>query len=160
MIQGPPPRLLAVLCALACARGLLPLQAQSLDTVLTRQVERTSLVRLRSEGARLTGRLIAVGGGVATVETETGRRGVSLSGVDTVWVRGRAAGTGAVVGGIAGAVGLGIFTALVVDAMCETDDCETAGAGLVGGLIGGAGGALLGAGIGALIPKWKRRWPD
>ena len=136
-----------------------PLHSQSVDSVLARHVERTSLVRLRSEGSVVTGRLIAVGGGVATLDTEAGRRAVSLPGVDTAWVRGRAAGTGAMIGGIAGAVGFGVFLAVVVDAMCETDDCETVGAGFVGGLIGGAGGALLGAGIGALIPKWKRRWP-
>ncbi|HEX9165563.1 MAG TPA: hypothetical protein VF862_06610 [Gemmatimonadales bacterium] len=149
----------ALLLAVRGASSALPLRAQTVDSVLARQVERTSLVRLRSEGAVVTGRLIAIGSGVATLETETGRRAVSLSGVDTAWVRGRAAGTGAMIGGIAGAVGVGIFTAVVVHALCETDDCETVGAGFVGGLIGGAGGALLGAGIGALIPKWKRRWP-
>jgi len=134
--------------------------AQSVDSVLVRPLGRHSLVRLAAEGARTTGRLMSLGGGTATLETETGRRVIDLSGVDTVWVRGRATAKGAIIGGAVGAVMLGTFAALALDDNCDSSSCTSAAeGGLAGGLVGAATGALLGAGIGALIPKWKRRYP-
>lgn len=136
------------------------LGAQTADSVLAREVEGRREVRLRADGARVTGRLIALGGGLATLDTKAGRRAVPLAGVDTAWVRGRATSTGIIIGGIAGLVLMGTFVAIVADGVCEYE-CDNAASGgfLVGGLIGAAGGGLLGAAVGALIPKWKRRWP-
>jgi len=133
--------------------------AQSVDSVLARPLERHSLVRLAAEGTRTTGRLMSLGGGTATLETETGRRVINLSGVSTVWVRGHATATGALIGGAVGAVMLGTFVALYADDNCDSSDCNTVSGAAAGGLVGAATGALLGAGIGALIPKWKRRYP-
>jgi hypothetical protein len=149
-----------LLFAAGCFLPASTLAAQSVDSVLARQVERSSLVRLRVEGARITGRLVSLGGGAAALETETGRRAIDLSGVDTIWVRGRATGTGAIIGSATGAVAFGTFLAILVPALCDSSECNTWVEGaVVGGLMGAAGGALLGAGIGALIPKWKRRYP-
>jgi hypothetical protein len=141
--------------------GAPSLAAQAADSVLAPLVPKTSLVRLRTEGTRVTGRLIALTSGVATLETESGNRTAGLASVDSIWVRGRATGTGAIVGTVAGTVLLGVFGAVIADAFCEEADCSGAWAegALAGGVMGAAAGALLGAGIGALIPKWRLRFP-
>lgn len=137
------------------------LAAQTVDSVLAPYVPKTSLVRLRSQGTAMTGRLIALTAGLATLQTESGNLAANLASVDSVWVRGRATKTGAIIGTVAGTVLLGVFGAVVADAFCESTDCEDAWAegALVGGVMGAASGALLGAGIGALIPKWRLRFP-
>lgn len=148
------PALVTAVCFLLSSSLL----AQSVDAVLARPLEQHSLVRLAAEGARAAGRLVSLGGGAATLEAETGRRVINLSGVDTVWVRGHATATGAVIGG-ATALVFGIAAYLVGTAVCEYE-CETSAGEVIGGtvVVGGLG-ALVGAGIGALIPKWKRRYP-
>jgi hypothetical protein len=128
--------------------------------VLAPLVPKTSLVRLRAQGIETTGRLIALTSGVATLETETGNRTASLASVDSIWVRGRATKTGAIVGGIGGAVLFGAFVGYAVSGLCEVDcDNSFLEGALVGGALGLGGGAILGAGIGALIPKWRLRFP-
>ena len=140
--------------------GAPSLVAQTADSVLAPLVPKTSLVRLRTEGTRVTGRLIALTSGVATLETDSGNRSASLATVDSIWVRGRATRTGAIVGGIAGAVLFGAFVGYVAEGICEVDcDNSFLEGALVGGALGLGGGALLGAGIGALIPKWRLRFP-
>ncbi len=108
----------------------------------------TGLGRLEGQFASLTDTTVALG-------TTTGPRSVAVAGIDSLWQRGSAVGTGALVGavtlGLAGAV-LGASAA----EWYETDPGETAAAV---GLIGVAGGALLGAVVGALIPTWKRKVP-
>lgn len=147
------------LCLLLMAVGA-PLRAQTAESVLTPLVPRSSLVRLRMSGTEMTGKLIALTSGVATLNTESGNRTATLASVDSIWVRGRATKTGAIIGGIAGAVIGGVFLGVVVDAMCEVD-CDSAGfqGAVVGGALGLGAGGLLGAGIGALIPKWRLRFP-
>jgi hypothetical protein len=137
------------------------LAAQAADSVLAPLVPKSSLVRLRFQGNEVTGRLLALTSGVATLQTESGNRTASLASVDSIWVRGRATKTGAIVGLISGTVALGIFGGLVSDAFCEEADCSGAFAqgALVGGLMGAVSGGLLGAGIGALVPKWRLRFP-
>ena len=138
-----------------------PLAAQTPDSVLAPLVPKTSLVRLRGEGVAITGRLIALTSGVATLQTESGNRTANLVSVDSLWVRGHAAGTGAIVGAVSGTILLGVFGALIADGVCDSSDCsgEWAKGALAGGVMGAASGALLGAGIGALIPKWRLRFP-
>ncbi|HSR15539.1 MAG TPA: hypothetical protein VLL51_07285 [Gemmatimonadales bacterium] len=143
---GPPPLVAQVTPPLE--RALAPLAAPG------------RLVRIRTDGARVTGRLLAAGRGAMTLDTGSGSRIIALETIDSVWVRGRAVGTGAIVGGATGMVVLGTFFGFLLAAVCEVD-CD--GAALQGALAGGAvglgAGALVGAGIGALIPKWKRRFP-
>ena len=136
------------------------LSAQSAEAVLTPLVARASLVRLRTQGSEMTGRLIALTSGVATVDTESGNRTATLAAVDSIWVRGRATRTGVLVGGISGAVIGGVYLGLLVSATCESD-CDNIGVegALVGGGLGLVAGGLVGAGIGALIPKWRLRFP-
>ncbi|MDH4045610.1 MAG: hypothetical protein OEY20_03510 [Gemmatimonadota bacterium] len=82
---------------------------------------------------------------------------VDVARVDSLWVRGHATWTGAIVGAAVltplGFLGWGV--------LCEAaDDDGCASWGLVAGLAMGTGaaGALLGAGVGALIPKWRLRY--
>jgi hypothetical protein len=145
--------LILVLCAPALA-------AQSADSVLAPLVPKTSMIRLRTQGTEMTGRLLALTSGVATLETTSGNRTASLASVDSIWVRGRATKSGAVIGGVAGAVLFGAFVGYAVSGLCEVDcDNSFIEGALVGGALGVGGGALLGAGIGALIPKWRLRFP-
>jgi hypothetical protein len=137
------------------------LAAQAADSVLAPLVPKTSLVRLRSEGRQMTGRLIALTAGVATLQTDSGNLTANLAAVDSIWVRGRATKTGAIVGLVTGTIALGVFGAVIANAFCESTDCDNAWAegALAGGVMGAASGVLLGAGIGALIPKWRLRFP-
>jgi hypothetical protein len=81
---------------------------------------------------------------------------VPVTDVDSLWIRGTAWKTGAILGG---AVGVTAMTLLVAAPPC-LENCEVTPGGVVAGyLIGLAGGALLGAGIGTIIPKWHRRLP-
>lgn len=134
--------------------------AQSPDSVLAPLVSKSGMVRLRGRGVEATGRLLALTAGVATLQTETGNRTAALASVDSIWVRGHATRTGAIVGAAVGSVLFGAFVAAVAAGLCETD-CDNEGlkGAVVGGVLGAAGGGLLGAGIGILIPKWRLRFP-
>jgi hypothetical protein len=137
-----------------------PLSAQSADSVLAPLVPKSKLVRFSVGDAYITGRLIALTSGVATLATETGNQTATLASIDAIWVRGHATKTGAIVGGVAGAILFGAFVGYAVNGLCEVDcDNSFLEGALVGGAIGLGGGALLGAGIGALIPKWRLRFP-
>jgi hypothetical protein len=137
-----------------------PLEAQTAEAALSPEATKQSVVRLRTEGTRVTGRLLALGRGTANLETSAGTRQVNLGAVDSVWVRHRAIGTGALLGGIVGGISGALFLGAVVAAACESD-CDNAWleGGLAGLGLGTAGGALVGAAIGAAIPKWRLRFP-
>jgi hypothetical protein len=86
---------------------------------------------------------------------------VPAADIDSLWVRGRATKTGALLGGLVGAVagvGAGLFISQVI---CSTQDCGVDDAAPVLGLGAGglAGGALVGALIGSAVPKWRLRFP-
>jgi hypothetical protein len=116
-------------------------------------------VRLHTaELGRLEGRLLSLSDSAVTVGMSPAETSVALAEIDTLWQRGSAAKTGAIVGGIvgglAGAVGGALITAL--DYSYDTGP----GAGAAGGgAIGVVTGALLGGAIGAVIPRWRRRMP-
>jgi len=109
-------------------------------------------------GSRFVTRLGAVPGDslapsfdLATVPFQAGR-------VDSLWVRGHATVTGALVGAaIVTPLSFG-FWAWVCEAVSEGAGCTTWGAVTAASLITGAGGAVLGAGIGYLTPKWRLRY--
>jgi len=112
-------------------------------------------VRLHAAGGRLQGKFASLTDSTVALGTTTGTTNVGLAAIDSLWQRGSAAGTGALLG----AVTLGLAGAAVGASAAEwyeTDPSETA---VAVGLIGVAGGALLGAVIGALIPTWKRKVP-
>ena len=130
-------------------------------------VREGTIIRLRlRDGALVSGRFGGVSGDTILLDTGSVLR-VRAEEIDSLWRGGRAAGkgarTGAIAGGISGAVALGTLAALLVEGLCETDDCNGSSAAVVGGLIGGAigtgSGALLGAIIGSGVPAWKVLYP-
>ena len=99
--------------------------------------------------------------GFALRDTAGGSQPVRYADVTRFWVRQRAIGAGAAVGGAVGAGG-GAFIGLLASGLCESGgDCATEGEGLlIGGLIGALLGAGAGAIIGAAIPRWDLAWSN
>ena len=117
-------------------------------------------IRIRTVGQAIhIGRFVRADTDTLLLEPERGTGRVALGDVDALWVRGTAARTGALIGGVAGGVGTGLFFAWIVDGLCETDDCKALEAGLVGFGIGAAAGALTGLVLGTFVDKWHRRFP-
>jgi hypothetical protein len=83
---------------------------------------------------------------------------VPAPGIDSLWVRGTHARTGALIGSTVAGIGLGAFLAYHVNRNNPYNARNTVAGGL--GLAGGGGGgALVGALIGAASPKWQLRVP-
>jgi hypothetical protein len=80
--------------------------------------------------------------------------------IDTLWTRGNAGMTGAIVGGLVlGALGVALGAAWAEDVRNTEPDVDKGAAMQIGGGIGLAGGALLGGLIGLVTHKWHRRYP-
>lgn len=118
-----------------------------------------TIVRLHDRAlGRLEGPLIAASASGIRL-AGAGDAPVPLAGVDSLWVRGNAAKTGAIIGAVPGAVG-GVFLGMVANELgCQEsgDACPEAVPLL--GLAGAAAGALVGTLVGSLIRKWHRRVP-
>jgi len=120
-----------------------------------------SLVRATlPEGRRITGRLSLVGDARIGIRgSESGVDTLRIAGLATLSARRRHTGTGAIVGGIAGA-GFGVFVAMMANALCEGgSDCAGARPYLIAVPLFGSGGALAGAAVGSVFPRWKRIYP-
>lgn len=111
-------------------------------------------------GRRVTGTVVRADGTTIVLRDERGETSVAAAEVDTLWQRGKATKTGAIVGGVAGLAAGIIIGAELKSEMEEgsTNDDWTLAipAGAVGGtLVGGA----IGAGVGSAFGKWTRVWP-
>lgn len=118
-----------------------PLNAQTaLDTVLNRlRPGQTIRVSTRDQGR---------------AEYRFGSRDMAVTSIDSLWVRGRATGTGAIVGGLT----LGAIAFAIVSGGCSPGaDCSGV-EGPAAAAVGLAGGALVGALIGSTMPSWKLRY--
>jgi hypothetical protein len=107
---------------------------------------------------RHEGRLLERSSELVVLSAEPEPLRVPATTVDTLWTRGNAAKTGAIVGAvILGTLG----TALGAWAGAESTDhdFQTGEAMLLGGAVGLFGGAVLGGLTGLAIPKWHRRYP-
>ncbi len=112
-----------------------------------------------SGGERVQGLLVSQDQVALTLRQDHAQRRVASAELGRVWVRERSTRTGAIVGGIAGAVSGGVLFNIVARVACESSDCQIAGATLVGVGVGALGGGLVGAVIGAAIPHWRLRFP-
>ena len=133
--------------------------AQSQAPVLTR-IEAGKYVRARLDPDRtITGHFVPVGDGRLGIRHDAGATDtLRLAELRELAVRGRHTKAGAILGGIAG-VGIGTFVAIMVTALCETDDCRGGRPFAIAIPVFGAGGALVGAAVGTAFPKWKRVYP-
>jgi hypothetical protein len=148
-----------VTIASLCAR------AQEPDTLSAAQRAGLALARLgdgqwvRLRGSRvglIEGSVVSSSPTLVTLRTDGLRVEVPAPGVDSLWVLGSHAGSGALIGGAVGGIGLGVLAAAVANSFncksCTSDVAEVR-------LVGAAGGALIGALIGAAVPKWRLRVP-
>jgi hypothetical protein len=78
--------------------------------------------------------------------------------VDSLWVRGHAVKTGAIVGAVIVTPAAFAYAAWACDFAAEGAGCNEWGKVAAFSLVAGAAGAGLGAGVGALIPKWRLRY--
>lgn len=124
------------------------------------QIDSGKYVRARLDPDRtVRGHFVPVGDGRLGIRRDAGVTDtLRLADLRELSVRGRHTKAGAILGGIAGA-GFGTFVAIVVNALCETDDCRGARPFVIAIPAFGAGGALLGAAVGTAFPKWKRVYP-
>jgi hypothetical protein len=124
------------------------------------RIESGTVVRARLDADRLVvGQYARLGDGRLGIRTAAGTTDtLVLADLGELAVRGRQTKTGAIIGGIAG-VAVGIFVGVMVNGVCETDDCRGARPYLIAIPAFGAGGALLGAAVGSAFPKWKRVFP-
>jgi len=109
---------------------------------------------------RYEGRLLQRGPDHVVLSAEPEPLRIAATTIDTLWTRGNAGMTGAIVGGLV----LGTLGAVLGAAYCEgikdtEPDCNTGAATLYLGGVGLAGGALFGGLIGLAIPKWHRQYP-
>jgi len=124
------------------------------------QIDSGKYVRARFDPDRtVRGHFVPVGDGRLGIRRDAGVTDtLRLADLRELSVRGRHTKAGAILGVIAGA-GFGTFVAIVVNALCETDDCRGARPFVIAIPAFGAGGALLGAAVGTAFPKWKRVYP-
>ncbi len=113
-------------------------------------------VRIRAHGGdRIESRILSVRADSAALSLEGASTPLDGAAIDSLWVRGRATGTGAIIG----AAVLGIASIPVGQALCgglseSASSCGGSDVTVPSFLVGAAGGALIGAAIGAGIPKW------
>lgn len=144
----------------AALPGLLDAQDSRLarDSATVVLLKPTRLVRFSLPAmGRVSGRIANRWGDTLALASNGTRQVISLGSIDTLWVRGRATKTGAIVGGILGIAG-GLFLGALADGLCEYD-CQNSDYLVTGGLLGLAAGAGTGAIIGAAIPRWRKVYP-
>lgn len=144
---------LILLLAATAAGGV---QAQERDFGALRPGQ---TVRVRTVGgSRFVTRLGPAPGASISELFERAEPPFQAARVDSLWVRGNAARTGAIIGAAVATPLSFAFFAWVCTAVAEGTGCDAwdVVAGL--SLASGAGGALIGAGIGALTPTWRLRY--
>ena len=145
--------------ALAIIMAALPCAAQApadstRSAVLRTAVENNWHVRLSTARDSLDGRVVALEGG--TVRLIGGR--VALGEITRI-ERQRKEGGGAILGGLAGGLGLGAIGYMLAG-LCESGCNGAREKGLImGGLTGGVLGALLGNAVAPARRRWEAIWP-
>lgn len=137
-----------------------PADADSVWRAALARLTPGTTVRVHSrDRGRIEGRVVGTWGTTLNLDTGAAPAEWSTAALDSLWVRGTAAKTGAIVGAVPGAVAGGLLGVVANELGCKEsgDTCPEAVPLL--GLGGAAAGALLGAIVGSLIPKWHRRVP-
>jgi len=116
-------------------------------------------VRIRAHGGnRIESRILSVRAETPALLLQADSTPLDGSSIDSLWVRGRRTGLGAIVG----AVVFGAATSGAGLAICKglSESASSCGSDTTVPLFlaGAAGGALIGAVIGAAIPKWRLRY--
>ena len=104
---------------------------------------------------RHEGRLLERSSDTVVLSAEAEPLRVPATTIDTLWTRGTAVKTGAIVGALTG-LALGVATGLTE---AGGEDISKGDAVLILGGLGLGGGALLGSLFGLVIPKWHRQYP-
>jgi hypothetical protein len=126
----------------------------SLEAVLQR-LRPGQMVRVRTvQQGRMEGRLFVLQDNTLRLQRR-GSPDVPVANIDSLWVQGHALATGAIVGGAAGGLVLGI---LASRACADTSDCSGVEVPASVG-VGLAGGALVGILVGRGVTRWKLRYP-
>lgn len=139
--------------------GTTPGRAQgSVETSLG-QVRAGQLVKVRTQDGRLVeGRFSTFSLSPPHLQLEDPDSSFHTGSIDSLWVRGTRAKTGAIVGGVV----LGVASGVVLGAFCEYggeyDGCDQWGMVAALTLAGAATGAGLGALIGSAFPHWRLRY--
>ena len=131
----------------------------TLDSV-SRNLKRGQLLRVRPQGGqRLEGRFADYTPIPPTLQLAIGDTTIPVTMIDSLWARGNAANTGAILG----AVVLGVPSVILWKALCDqlnesTGRCESWGAVAAATAASAGVGALLGAAIGSASPRWRLRY--
>ena len=144
-----------------------PLSSATAQQITERQTAFESLAD--SQWVRLTvphvagryeGRLLQRGPDHLVLSAEPEPLRIAATTIDTLWTRGNAGVTGAIVGGLVlGTLGAAAWGRVGRGVRSTEPDVDKGEAMLIGGGVGLAGGALLGGLIGLAIPKWHRQYP-
>lgn len=131
------------------------LRAQAPLDAAVHRLRPGQMIRVRTlDQGRAEGRLLTLQDNVLRLQRD-GSPDVPVANIESLWVRGRATATGAIVGGLA----LGLTFGYVATGVCN-DEGDCGGVEVPAATaVGLAGGALVGGLIGAAIPKWKLRYP-
>jgi hypothetical protein len=111
------------------------------------------------DAGRHEGRLLERSSELVVLSAEPEPLRVPATTIDTLWTRGHATKTGAIVGAVIGGA-LGVAAGVACNEWAALDGtCPTGSVMLLLGGIGLGGGALLGGLTGSAITKWHRRYP-
>ena len=152
-----------VAALLSASLAWTPANSAVAQQVTERQIAFESLAD--SQWVRLTvpdvgrheGRLLERSSDLVVLSADAEPLRVPATTIDTLWTRGTAVKTGAIVGALTG-LALGVVAGATCNDWGE-GDCPTDTAALALGGIGLGGGALLGSLFGLAIPKWHRQYP-
>ena len=142
--------------------GPASLAAQATLDRVARQIWAGQRVRLHlRDGQYVEGRFAAYAPGSPTLRISAADTLIPIGVVDSLWVRGRAAGRGAIIGALV----VGVPSAIFWGALCTTivasegsDGTGCTGAVVIGLTAGAGVGALLGTAIGSAFPRWRLRY--
>jgi hypothetical protein len=114
------------------------------------------IVRVRPRtGDRIESRVLSMQGDSLVLSLGGSSVMLSARTMDSLWIKGRATGLGAIIGAAIAAVGSVVISAAVCESIQEDFPCGESGKAIAASI---AGGAVLGGAIGSVVPKWRLRY--